>query len=92
MYSQRNYRHFNIEGFINELLHNSSISDISWPANSIADKWIDFKNTFINISNHFAPMETRRLKNRCNPWMDGHIVKSTYKRDHLKRKAVECKK
>ena len=87
----RNYRHFNIEGFINELLHNNSISDISWPANSIADKWIDFKNTFINVSNCFAPMETRRLNNRCNPWMDSHIVKSIYKRDHLNRKAVECK-
>ena len=87
----RNYRHFNIECFRNALLHNSSITDISWPANAIADKWLDFKNAFIYISNCFAPMETRRLKDRCNPWMEGHIVKSIYKRDHLKRKAVECK-
>ena len=35
------------------------------------------------ISNECAPMKTRRLKNRSNPWIDGHILQMMYKRDYV---------
>ena len=42
------------------------------------------------LSDKHAPMQTRKLKNRSNPWMNGDILKMIYERDYLKRKAVSC--
>ena len=44
---------------------------------------------FNDISNSCAPMETRRLKHRNNPWMNSHIIELIYKRDYLKRKTIK---
>ena len=57
----------------------------------LSEKWDKFKNVFLTVSNKCAPFETRRLKNRNNPWIDNNIVRLIYKRDHLKRKAVKYK-
>ena len=57
----------------------------------LSEKWDKFKNVFLTVSNICAPFETRRLKNRNNPWIDNTIVRLMYKRDHLKRKAVKYK-
>ena len=57
----------------------------------LSKKWDKFKNVFLTVSNKCAPFETRRLKNRNNPWIDNNIVRLIYKRDHLKRKAVKFK-
>ena len=57
----------------------------------LSEKWDTFKNVFLTVGNKCAPFETRRLKNRNNPWIDNNIVRLIYKRDHLKRKAVKYK-
>ena len=49
------------------------------------------KMYFIDISNSSAPMDTRRLKHRNNPWMKSRIIELIYKRDYLKRKAIKYK-
>ena len=43
------------------------------------------------LSNKHAPLESRRLKSRQNPWIDNAIVKLMHRRDYLKRKAVSTK-
>ena len=50
---------------------------------------ISLKMVFIKISNNCAPMETRRLKHRNNPWINSHIIELIYERDYLKRKAIQ---
>ena len=57
----------------------------------LSEKWDKFKNVLLTVSNTCAPFETRRLKNRNNPWIDSNPVRLIYKRDHLKRKAVKYK-
>ena len=86
-----NYKKFNVGYFRHCLLQNDSVMNINWSADMMVEKWHDFKNAFINISDKCAPMETRRLKNRNNPWIDDRIVKLIYTRDHLKRKAIKFK-
>ena len=87
----RNYRQFSPEEFRKELLENDSITNTDWPGHMLSEKWDKFKNAFLTVSNTCAPFETRRLKNRNNPWIDNNIVRLIYKRDYLKRKAVKYK-
>ena len=86
-----NYRNFSPEEFRKELLENDSITNTDWPEHMLSEKWDKFKNVFLTASNKCAPFETRRLKNRNNPWIDINIVRLIYKRDHLKRKSVKYK-
>ena len=39
----------------------------------------------------YAPMETRRLNHRDNAWTNSHIIELIYRRDYLKRKAINNK-
>ena len=87
----RNYKRFNIDSFRNALSQNDNICNTSWSADQLADKWKKFKDGFIKISNNCAPMETRRLKHRNNPWINSHIIELIYERDYLKRKAIQYK-
>ena len=80
---------FNIDSFRNALSQNDSITNTSWSADQFVDKWNNFKDAFIDISNNCAPMETRRSKHRNNPWMNSQIIELIYKRDYLKRKAIK---
>ena len=67
-------------------------NNTSWSADQLVDKWNYFKDLFyIDIINSCAPMETRRLKHRNNPWMNSHIIELIYKRDYLERKAIRYK-
>ena len=52
---------------------------------------IILKMFFTDISNNCAPMETRRLKHRNNPWMNSQIIELIYKLDYLKIKAIQMK-
>ena len=70
---------------------NDNICNTSWSADQLADKWNKFKDGFIKISNNCAPMETRRLKHRNNPWINSQIIELIYERDYLKRKAIQYK-
>ena len=87
----RNYKRFNIDSFRNALSQNDNICNTSWSADQLADKWNKFKDGFIKISNNCAPMETRRLKHRNNPWINSQIIELIYERDYLKRKAIQYK-
>ena len=73
------------------LCRKTTICNNSWSADQLADKWNKFKDGFIKISNNCAPMETRRLKHRNNPWINSHIIELIYERDYLKRKAIQYK-
>ena len=42
-------------------LQNDSVMNINWSADMMVEKWHDFKNALINISDKCAPMETRRF-------------------------------
>ena len=59
----RNYKRFNIDSFRNALSQNDNIlSNTSWSADQLADKWNKFKDGFIKISNNCAPMEFKASK------------------------------
>ena len=87
----RNYKKFSTEFFIKDLLALDCLHDTNWSSNLLMQKWDEFKNAFINISNIHAPFHCRRLKNRVNPWFDSAILQMIYRRDYLKRKAVSSK-
>ena len=87
----RNYKKFSTDFFINDLLALDCLHDTNWSSNLLMQKWDEFKNAFINISNIHAPFHCRRLKNRVNPWFDSAILQMIYQRDYLKRKAVSSK-
>ena len=87
----RNYKKFSTEFCINDLLALDCLHDTNWSFNLLMQKWDEFKNVFINISNIHAPFHCRRLKNRVNPWFDSAILQMIYQRDYLNRKAVSFK-
>ena len=58
----RNYKKFSTEFFINDLLALDCLHDTNWSSNLLMQKWDEFKNVFINISNIHTPFHCRRLK------------------------------
>ena len=82
----RNYRNFSIESFRNDIHSSECVRHIDWTPAMLQTKWDEFKNVFLKLSDKHAPMQTRKLKNRSKPWMDGDILKMIYERDYLKRK------
>ena len=59
--------------------------------NGLNEKWQSFKKAFVSVCDVHAPMCTRRLKHRHNPWIDSNIVSMMYHRDYIKQKAVKLK-
>ena len=57
-------------------------------SNMLSGQWEKFKNVLLTVSNKCAPFETRRLKNRNNPWIENNIVRLIYKRDYLNIKVM----
>ena len=84
----RNYKNFDPECFVNDVIQ-------SMPQDTRNDDlegmWDTFKINFLRLSNKHAPLTTRRLKDRFNPWITHEIVEMMYERDHVKRKAVKHK-
>ena len=87
----RNFRHFNEADFINSLKMSPGLTNVTFPDHELNEKWHLFKKCFIDICNDHAPVCTRRLKERHNPWIDGSILELMYKRDSVKRRAVKLK-
>ena len=77
--------------YVKDDIDYSEITELA--SEQVESVWIKlmYKNVFLTVSTKCAPFETRRLKNRNNPWIDNNIVRLIYKRDHLKRKAVKYK-
>ena len=87
----RNFKDFNAGAFMNDLRSSTSIANTNWSGSSLESKWFEFKECFFAVCNKHAPVQTRRLKNRNNPWITPEIVKLMYERDYLKKKAVKLK-
>jgi hypothetical protein len=84
----RNYKNFFANDFLYDLNRCSEIKETNWSPIEIDVKWNDFKKSFQSICNKHAPIQTRKLKNRNNPWMTTDIVNLGYERDVLKKKAT----
>jgi hypothetical protein len=87
----RNFRHFNETVFLEDLKKCSAVINCDFDVVDLAEKWDAFKNAFVSICNNHAPMCTRRMKDRHNPWIDASIVNLMYERDFVKRQAVRNK-
>ena len=86
----RDFKNFESCKFIDDLQQATPITQYTTQESFLHD-WEDFKNKFIRISNTHAPMVSRRLKQRCNPWITPDIVKIMYKRDFVKSKLDNLK-
>jgi hypothetical protein len=85
--SFKNYENFDPNIFRADIIH--AVNDIlSKNLNSFDDIWHLFKAKFLEISEIHAPTKTIRVKNRYNPWIDKEILILMYRRDFLKRKAI----
>ena len=72
----RDYRKFNQENFL---------SDMAIEFSSIPEKWENFSEKFIAISNKHAPLVKRRIKqNNQEPWIDTDLAKLFHDRDYAK--------
>jgi hypothetical protein len=87
----RNFKNFKIDAFVNDLKNSSDVTDTSWSADQLEHKWENFKKAFLEVCNKHAPIQTRRLKKRSNPWFTPDIQKLIYQRDYVKNKAVNLK-
>ena len=62
---------------------------MDFPSKDILERYADFKHSFLKISDSYAPIEVRRLKQRHNPWVTSDIVTLIYKRDFLKEQTIK---
>ena len=85
----RNFKEFNNDAFIHDLECHSDITDIEWSSDQFEKRWNKFKKCFLEVCNRHAPTQTRRLKDRNNPWVTPQIQKLMYERDYVKDKAVK---
>lgn len=77
----RDYKNFNQTDFKQAIMEFLEQNDIH-ACNDIERCWQIFKDGFINISNIFAPLVTRRLKPRKCPWITIEIVRNIHERDY----------
>ena len=77
-----------VSNFLKDLKYRREVGDTDWDKMNFDTKWNAFKTTFIEVSNKHAPIQTRRLKTRNNPWVIKEIVQLMYQQ-LLKRK--RCK-
>ena len=81
----RQFKHFNLTAFQNNLREAFSNSDHYTNPNLAWHKW---KETFLEIADKHAPLRLRKVKNEYTPWLTNEIKNMSYHRDYLKRKAV----
>lgn len=84
----RDFKKFNQILFLQDLQVHCNEFVVN-PGDDLEEKWQCFKRAFISVCNTHAPMCTRRLKQRHNPWIDSDIISMMYRRDYIKRKAVK---
>jgi len=87
----RDYKNFDKEQFLLDLSEMEAITDLNFHPSQLEDKWTVFKDSFLELSEKHAPKKTRRLKDRCNPWITHDIVNLMYQRDYKKQQAVKRK-
>ena len=87
----RNYAHFNVDAFRNDL------KGVNWNSAPcpggpvIVDKlWHDFKRGFITIADRHAPLTQRRVRGIDNcPWLNNSIKATMRQRDYFHKRALK---
>ena len=87
----RDFKNFEEASFVSDLRKCDSITNVDFNPNNVLERWIRFKNDFTNLCDKHAPLRSRRLKPRFNPWIDKDIVRDMYQRDHMKSRAIRTK-
>ena len=81
----RQFKHFNTIEFQNNLREAfSNFGNHTDP--NIA--WHEWKEVFLHIADHHAPLRLRKVKSEYKPWLSNEIKNLSYRRDYLKKKAV----
>ena len=55
---------------------------------NINETWHIWKSNFLNILNKHAPRRVIKVRNKPAPWLNSEIKKEMFKRDSLKKKAI----
>ncbi len=50
--------------------------------------WHIWKETFLEVADHHAPLKRRKVKSEYKSWMTSEIRSLSHHRDYLKRKAI----
>ena len=81
----RQFKHFNTIEFQNNL--REAFSNFGHHTDpNIA--WHEWKEIFLHIADHHAPLRVRKVKSEYKPWLTNEIKNLSYRRDYLKKKAV----
>ena len=56
---------------------------------NVCEAWNEWKNAFLRISYIHATIQTSRMKNRYNPWINNEIVKLMYRNDYIHKVMVK---
>ena len=86
----RDFKKFNPKMFLRDVQMRCDEKGFN-SINGLNEKRQSFKKAFVSVCDVHAPMCTRRLKHRHNPWIDSNIVSMMYHRDYIKQKAVKLK-
>ena len=91
----RDFKHFVLNDFLNDLnarlLNDQNVHNNLNNECDVEKIWLQFKMTFLEVSEAHAPMKTMRMKNRYSPWMNDNILNQMYHRDYLHKKAIRSK-
>ena len=81
----REFKNFNTIGFQNNLREAFSNFEHYTNPNKAWHKW---KETFLQIADHHAPLRLSKVKSEYKPWLTNEIKNISHRRDFLKKKAV----
>ena len=84
----RDYKKFDKSAFLNDVKHSECFANVMMESDVIKG-WGNWKEEFLKICDHHAPMVEKRLRNRNSPWITPQIIKMMYQRDYMHRKAVD---
>ena len=84
----RDYKKFDKSAFLNDVKHSECFASVMIESDMIKG-WGNWKEEFLKICDHHAPMVEKRLRNRSSPWITPQIIKMMYQRDYMHRKAVD---
>ena len=85
----RNFKNLNRDRF------RSDIASINWDTvnnyRDPNDMWREWKNTFLNVVDTHAPLQTKRVRSKKSPWITSELKKRMHDRDIMKLKAIRSK-
>ena len=87
MVESRNLKNYNVNYFNDHLSH--LLNNLPWNQNDRDQLWDQFRNIFNHVSNIYAPVKTRKVRNTYSPWLTTNIRCEMNKRDYLKKRAIK---